>query len=535
MYGHENGLRVIWRPPGQSEEEQDEHGCLLASALYTVDIYLGGAEALCIDFPILPSNLHHDTKSIPTFLSERILVGVACSDFSIRVISVPITPSEPDEQSRQVILLAGEPVHQSVTTCLSLTFTPRQSSDVDNTNEVIEKNTPRSISSGSHKAGALANANWDLLIASASPDLSGRLMIHRIPFSNSSLDGSAIHCIPWKVHRLASPAVSLSFSSAEYPSPRHLQLLVAEEHGVVRIEDYMPQDDGSRGNRFLYPDFSFPRDQTFSKPKRILDCRWLLEGKAIVVLLTTGEWGTWDIQHVGPQSNEPTAYTSTSASRSQFAIRGWVQTKTAGPSTTFGDSKATSSKFVPLTPSTRKIRQATLFASEPKQASSLACGGISVRLSPPASSSRKDDNCVLMWYGTTFMSIPSFFTFWSTRVQGPGNHLGTSSRDEMNIISSIRFSGEACKEVSLDPCSTERRLVITAGRRLIMIESLDTQKRGRSGSPQAESTIVSPNTELLTTGELDLHAMDGVLESMANGHILKEISTETQKTLIKKI
>ncbi len=537
VYGHENGLRVVWRRPGRSEEELDEAAPAFAS-VHTVEVYLGGAEALHIDFPRLPPNLRHNTNYISTLLSERIFVGVACSDYSIRVVSLPIAPTESEESPEQVISLAGEPSHQSIPTCVSVTFTPRQLSEDANVQmghgeENAHKTTTRSPSRSSQQAIAQGNANWDLLIASASPDLSGRLLIHRVPCNKSSLDGSARCCVPWKVHRLASPAVSVSFSTAIYPSSHHLRLLVAEAQGFVRIEDYLPEANRPRRIRSLYIEFGFPSDPVSSKPRQFLDCRWLLEGKAIMVLLTTGEWGIWDIEDVGPQGTEATLQMKSSTVGSQFALSGWVQAKTAKSSTSFGDSKAITSKFAPMTPGTRKLRQATLFAAEPQQSPAPPRGGLSVIPSPPVFSSRGDDSSVLMWYGTTIICIPSFLTYWHNQVRGSGNLFGKSSKGETKFISNIRFSGEACNEVSLDPCSTELESVITAGRRLIMIESLNAQERGVSGTPQPKPNIPSTDEQLLATGDLDLLGMDRVLESMSNGQSLKGLSTERNVKWIK--
>ena len=529
VYGHENGLHAVWTRPSQSGEE-DEAVPALGLAVHSIDVHLGGSEALCIDFPRLPTNLHHDTKSIPGLLRESIIVSVACSDYSIRVISLPISPTESGQSSQQVIHLAGEPNHQSIPTCVSVTFTPyKRSEDTDvqmsDGHDFVEQITPRATSRGRRQDSAQKNADWALLIASASPDLSGRLMIHRVPFNESTLDNSPKHCIPWKLHRLVSPAVSVSFSSAVYPSPHHQQLLVAEERGVVRIENYMPENGGSRLVRSLHTDFGSLGDATSSKPRRIFDCRWILEGNAVIVLVTTGEWGVWEFENTGPRSSEDTSLTRGSVGGSHFAISGWVQAKTVQPSTSLGDQKAGTSKFAPMTPSTRKIRQAALFASEPEQSSAPPRGGISVVPSPRSWSSREDDSSVLLWHGTTIISIPSFFTYWQNQVRGSGNLFGTSSKGETKIISNIRFNGERCKEVSFDPCSSELELVITAGRSLIMIESTNPKKQRHAEIPQASPKVTSTDEQLLAEGDLDLFGMDRVLDKMSNGYDLEQVST----------
>ena len=523
VYGHENGIRAVWKRACQSREKQEVVEPFYASVVHTVDVSLGGAEALHIAFPQVPTDMNQDTKSIPKLLSERIVVAVACSDCNIRVVSLPLLPPKSQDAADQVILLSGEPSHQSLPDCVSVTFTPRPSlegADVDtnNADHTLKQITSRPVSRSSRRSSGQADMNWDLLVASHSPSLSGQLIIHRIPCNKSSLEDSTMFGAPWSVHRLASPAVSVSFSSALHPSPYHSRLLIAEAQGVVRIMKYTPKVAEGPWLASLYTDFESPSETEPPKRKSILDSRWLLGGKAIIVLLSNGEWGIWDTNNAGPQAAERALQTQNFKITSRFAVDGWVHVKAAKTTTSSMDTKSTTSKLAPMTPSTRKARQAVLFAPKRQQQQSSMRGGISVISSSNILNSRADDESVLLWHGTNIVTIPSFFTYWQNRVRGSGHLFGTGFKGEMKTINDVQLSGEALNEVSLDPGSTQLEIVAAAQRRLLIIAPPYSQKRRAPVNPHLESNLISTDEQLLAAGELDTFGMDRVLDNMSNGY-----------------
>ena len=506
--------------------------------VHTVDVSLGGAEALHIAFPQLPADMHHDTKFIPKLLSERIVIAVACSDCSIRVVSLALVSPKNEYAAEQVISLSGEPSHQSLPNCVSVTFTPRPSSEetdmeIDDADDNMKKITSRPISRSSRRSSAQADLNWDLLVASHSPDLSGRLIIHRIPCNKSGLENSAEFDIPWIVHRLASPAVSVNFSSALYPSPYHSRLLIAEAKGVVRIMEYGPKVAHGPWLASLYTDFESISDTASPKRKSILDSRWLLGGKVIIVLLSNGQWGIWDIDNAGPQPVENALQIGKSAVTSRFAMDGWVHATATKPITSLRNTKTVSSKLAPMTPSTRKTRQAALFALEPQQQQPSWRGGISVICSSGPSSNRADDESILLWYGTNIVTIPSFISHWQSQVRGSGNLFGTGSKGEIRAVSNVKFSGEACTEVSLNPNSVQPEMIVVAERRLIIIAPPHAQKRRSTGALHVEPNPISQDKELLAAGELDLLGMDRVLDNMSNGHIMRDNAVARKLNMVK--
>ena len=525
VYGHENGIRVVWRDASQHQEKQDDTDPFYTSLLHTYDIPLGGTEALQIAFPQISADVHHDTRSIPKLLTERLVIAVACSDCNIRVICLPLKAPESQDPAEQILTLCGNPGHQNlpIPNSVSVTFTPRPSTEdtdieMGDGEDTMKQIGSRSASSTSRRSSASADINWDLLVASHSPDLSGRLIIHRIPCNKYRLDDSAEFSIPWSTHRLQSPAVSIIFSSALYPSPHHSRLLIAEAQGLVRIMECLPKATNGPWLASIYVDFENPTDSAMPKRKPILDSSWLLGGRAIIVLLSDGEWGVWDIENAGPRPAEAASQALKRTNMSQFAIDGWVHTNVAKSTTTLKNPKVTTSKLAPMTPSTRKSRQAALFVSELQQQQSPSRGGISVIPASSASSSRADDDTVLMWHGTNIITIPSFFTHWQNKLRGSGNLFGAGAKGEIKTINNVQFNGEACNEVSLNPGSTQPEIVVAAEHRLIIIAPPHMPKRQSSATYLIEPVSSLIDKQLLAAGELDINGMDRLLDSMSKGH-----------------
>ena len=549
VYGHENGIRVIWRGGNGAKKCQREVEPLYASVNSTLDVALGGSEALHIAFPHLPTDVHHNTKSLPDLFSEKLVVAVACSDCSIRVVTLPLTPPKSEGKQaisnarvEQVLTLTGSAGHQSLPNCVSLTYTSPRSfededvdmEDRDETTRQLEypSKTSQPVSRRSSHSNAQDERSWDLLVASHSRDLSGRLLIHRIPISGAALDDSAEAAVPLSTHRLASPAVSVCFSSALHPSPYHSRLLIAEARGVVRIMDVMPKPGSFKGPSLasFYTEFKSSSDGALPRRKPIMDARWLLGGRAVIVLLSNSEWGVWDFENAGPRPAEAVLEARKATNPSQFAFDGRVETKTSNLTGCLNNSKATNetkTKLAPMTPSTRKTRQTMLFAGPEQEQQGPARGGISIIPASSNSSGRADDESVLLWHGTNIVTVPSFFTHWQNRVRGSGNLFGSGAKGEIRSISNVRFSGESCNEVSLNPTGS-LEIVVTAEHRLILIALPHTEKRGAAPATKAQDLSVSTDETLFVAGELDILGMDRVLDGMSNGHrILDVTSTKT--------
>ncbi len=147
MYGHEQGLRILWRdgkrfkkfqkpqeqksePNGTSnneimvpdldddqqatkpaepymdnpvfEEEEEEYDASkpFNPIIQELDLPIG-VEVLHLSFPHLPLEPQHTTsETLPKLLSTNIILATACSDTSIRIFSVPIMPPSPQNKAR---------------------------------------------------------------------------------------------------------------------------------------------------------------------------------------------------------------------------------------------------------------------------------------------------------------------------------------------------------------------------------------------------------------------------------------------------
>ena len=625
VYGHEQGLRVIWKggkpfkhrvsadkkskpnganrdaitimdsddeapekseqPPHQDNPAFDEeHGEFDASEPYepviqALDLPLG-VEVLQLAFPHLPADAHRSgIESLPVLFSRKLVVAVACSDFSIRVILIPLLPPSPQSKSRlelrgtasclsagksmygeQMIVLSGGTTHRSIPKGVSITVT---SNPVEYPEEIYMdeddasrkrldlRNNNSKLASHSRSRSRLEDHQWDLLIASHSADLSGLLLIHRIPVKAGEAGLSSELHIPWRTQYLTSPTVSVHFNSALYPAPRHSQLLIAEARGVVKILDCLPQSRAAEGawRLSLHTDFETLPDTT-SRRKPILDARWVLGGKAILVLLAHGKWGIWDLENAGPKPIDgANPLRSVSAeSWTHFTLESWVGNSLKSGKLLQSSSVRTEnrSKLAPMTPGTRKIRQQALFTEPPPQPDGPVRGGLSVSPVPYASNSRADDEAVLIWHGNSIAVIPSLFIHWQNKARRSGNLFGSGAKGEPKMINNIQLGGELCKEASLIPSrhrppstkddATHPEVLVTGGHRLAIVTSAIAEPQLPFSPP---SPLLSSTTDqqLLVRGDLDVDGMDRILSSMSNSQTTptqkpQSVSTKVNKLLM---
>lgn len=372
--------------------------------------------------------------------------------------------------------------------------------------------------------------SWDLLIASHSADLSGLLLIHRLPLLAEGTSISMDAHFPWRVQHLATPAISVEFSSALYPAPRHSQLLVAEAKGNVRILDCLPRS-GARQSLWrvsLYTDYENLPNKILRR-KHILDARWVLAGKAILVLLADGNWGVWDIENSGPKpiDTATTPLNPLVECVTGFSVGGWIG-NTFTAKTYFKSSSSRNenkSKFAPMTPSTRKVREDALFTDTIAQSDWHIRGGLSVSPVLDTSNSRADDEAVLLWHGRNVIFLPSLFMHWQSKARGSGNLFGSGAKGAPKIINNIHLGGELCTEVSLLPPyhqhtgpglgeASQPEILVTGEHRLIIVT--DSISIEQPVPPQPIPSSI--DQQLLIRGELDVNGMDRILAGISNRH-----------------
>ncbi|SLM36564.1 conserved hypothetical protein [Lasallia pustulata] len=611
LYGYEHGLRILWRggrplkkalkkkeekpkangisndvvmiidsddeqPPSRPaqpyqdepefEDEEDEYDSTepYQTIVQTLDLLLG-TEVLHMAVPQLPPDLDPTTGSVPSILSQKVVIAAACSDCSIRLITLPLCPPSPASKARselrnnvslgnagngmwgdKMVVIPSNIGHQSIPCSVSITFSPQDTGDavmddseVEGEPEARARSTLRAPSRGRSRSRSqqAGNGEWDLLVASHSSELSGVLLIYRLPISvdrHGSSTLSAEHIVPWRTKHLPSPAASISFSSSLYPSKRHMRLLVAETRGAVRVYEPLATPSASDGEWqvSLYPGFE---NSLIGVPKRksIIDSRWVLGGKAIIVLLTDGEWGIWDPENAGPKAKDQLGQSrsSSKSSPTDFAIGDWMELATAStlPKSSSGktDSK---SRLAPMTPHTRKVRQEALFSGSTSLSSTLAVqGGITII---PAgghfSNRRADDETILLWYGGNIITIPSLITHWQDKVTGSGNLFGTGAMGQVKEISNVNLGGELRNGVTIIPRHLGKRdtataaadplpdIIVTGETRLLIIAAPLPEPKQTNTFAQAEQPAAA-DQRLLARGELDVGGMERILASMANG------------------
>ena len=599
VYGHEQGLRLVWRggrpfkedqelPQGKqmsngasqdvvviedsSDEEAKQDTPFVDTPIFqddeaeynptepfepliqVVDLSMG-VEVLGLSFPRLPADLY--TSSLPPLLKEKLLIAAACSDGCIRVICASLAPPSPRSKAEarrkvpnltagsgsfgeQITTLSSGTTHQSIPQGVSIAMTARSPEDSDDVDMEDEDDTAKRLPSSSrHTSRSRSHSRlgkdqiWDLLVASHSADLSGLLLIHRIPLAAEGASISTEMHIPWRKQYLSSPAVSVEFSSALYPSSRHSQLLVAEAKGSVRLYDCLPRSQATQGSWIVSLHTEFEASQNLIPKRRsILDAKWILGGKGIMVLQADGQWGIWNHEGRGPTSadNRFSGFPTT------FALNGWVASSLK-PKPLLKSSSTKSeprSKLAPMTPGTRKMKQEALFTGPPPVSDGPTHGGISVVPIRDSTSNQPDDESILIWHGTTAIVIPSIFTHWQNKLRGSGNLFGIGAKGEPKTISNIHLGGESINEINLLPPrqltnpsknekdSAQPAVLVTGEKRLVFIapplQPLEAPATAAAAAASPPSFSRTSDQQMLAKGELDVNGMDRILAGMSNGH-----------------
>ena len=522
--------------------------------IQTLDLSLD-AQVLHLSFLQLPTHLGQSIiGSCPPILFEKMVVAVACSDCSVRVLTVPLTP--PSSGSRPKIELQEQVLGASA------------GQDSDHAQMVVfssnsgHRNYPRGISmtlaarsaTRIRRVDGLENeeSSWDLLIASHSADMSGLLLIHRISIlpDGSGLDTEGSGSIePWRKQSLASPAKAISFNTSIYPAPRHSQLLVAEGKGPVRIFDCFSKAGAGHGSWLisLYPPWG-GLSTNACRRKGLLTAQWVLGGKAIAVLLDDGGWGIWEIEDSGPETKElnhgrqalfyPSGSTPSSLpgmSFFNFSIGGWIGNSSVGKEASKSSSVEIRSQLAPMTPATRKIRQESLFTGPAIKSSSPARGGIVVCSAVDNLKSRKDDETLLLWHGNSITKIPSLLTYWQSKVRGSGNLFGNGVQGQPTELNNIHLGGELRSDVSLIPAiqgaeintkaGGQNSILIAGEHRITIITPPLLEPPPPKAPVKSRPEVRSPTADqaMLDKGKLDVEGIDTILASMSNGHQSNEV------------
>lgn len=570
IYGHEKGVKIIWRggrpfkppvespttskksngadnavvlldsddepPPTQGfqdtpefedEEEEIDPSRPYPDTLQVLDLYLG-TDVLHV--ALLPSSILGGPKWHGlAVLKQKIVFTAACADNLVRLITVPLTPPSPASKARSdlrsnftqanagngswgetVRLLGG---HQKTSDGVTMTL-EFASGDADD-------GKTDSTLSGAH-----------IIIASHSREVAGLLHLYRVPISSASS-----HFEPFQTIYLPSPAKSISFNPS-LSKQRSSHLLVADTVGACRIYDFRllirnaGSEDPATENTVeqgtwllsLYPGFqSSKEDISVSQNagahsgfgrKTIVDAKWVSGGKAIIVLLNDGEWGVWDIEGVGPGTSQGLLGRRSikGGSISEFSLTGLIDgtAKARGS----GPSQAAGSKFVPMTPGTRK-------ATEPfggKIVSGPIRGQISVVELPTNSPTNAAEDSIVFWFGDSFTIIPSLAKYWATnaRKSTASNPFSGTPGSRATKLEGIDLQGELCS--GIDQIVRGDSSTVLPSDVLILGEHRFTILTTRQANPQFQATgqlaLVQKEP---SAGELDVVGIDEALFRMENG------------------
>lgn len=576
-YGHDSGLRLVWRgglplksagaqrpahlkangatsddpmttdlddddPPSGSKQphqstaefkdENEEYDPLhpYEPVIQTLDLPFG-TKVLHLSFLHLSTELQQSSLgSLPKVLLDKMVVAVACSDCSIRVLTIPLTPPSDGTISgipigrglygEQMVVLSVDSGHRSLARGISMTLVPTSA-----------------IGTETVDGSDYQENSWDLLVASHSAHISGLLLIHRIPLL---ADGSAFEedpgsSQPWQIQHLASPAITISFNPSPYPSLRHSQLLISNTKGAVSIYDCLSYPKTGRGSWLisLHPG-SNASNTDAPQRKEILTALWVLGGKAVAVLLFDGEWGIWDLEDGAPKIKKGIDgwQGPVGVSLAGFTISGWIADHTPPRETskTFQSTEARP-QLAPMTPATRKVRQETLFAGPVNKAGNPTRGGMSVCSASDGLDYRKDDETLLLWLGNAVVVIPSLLTHWQNRMKGSGNLFGSGAQGQPNQLNNVHLKGEVRNDVSLitpQPLGRTRRpskqsnILVTGERRIVIVGPplLECQPLDDTIKPKPRARSTAADQVMLARGELDVEDIDRALARMSNGHQL---------------
>lgn len=502
------------------DEEEEDATRPYATILQTLDLNFATG---VLHLAVLPTALLKaeglSYRSLDS-LKDKIIFAAACTDNSIRLVILPLTPPSPASKDRAdfrsdpssanagggkwgetMITLGG---HQKPANTLSITL--------EYQSNAVDKSEPQFI------------------VASHSTEISGRLLLFRTAMKATR------HAIdPFQSVLLSSPAQSISFNTG-LGKEQSSHLLVADSMGVCRIYDHRllirssdePTDAPlvERGTWLLSLYAGFHSNKSDSHPqttgihagfgrKSIIDAQWVSGGRAIIALLEDGEWAIWDIEGVGPEAPKGLLgrHGLQGGSKSEYSLTGYIdgapKTKLSGP------PQITASKFAPMTPGTRK-------STEPfstKSTGRLVLGRISVLDIASTSAIGVAEESVLMWYGENFLVIPHLAKYWAANARksgGTGNLFGGPANSRITKLEGVNLQGERCSGVEQLPrtaASSHSEFIILGEHRYIIVAT------GKPAKTPAATISGRPalTEDDKTGGELDVVGIEQALSRMENG------------------
>ncbi|KAI5922004.1 hypothetical protein F4810DRAFT_310903 [Camillea tinctor] len=503
IYGHENGVTIIWRggrqfkpesfedaaqgsrgkqngKPSQdavmivdSDDEDDagtgtfvdkpqfedtlEDDAPYPEITQTLDLEFGTAVLNIATLPLSPCLPEDATWGGFDILKEKIVFAASCATREAFLITLPLVPPSPLSKARpdlQESLLAAKAGNGKWGE--TMTLLAGQEKPSDGLAMTLIRPKPADRSRSTERSRSASRVLPRVVVAAHSREASGTLRLWDVPLDDASQSGQQI--LPFQTEFLPKPLTSISFN------PTHAtQLLCNASPNAVRIYDYatasMPPDDLSEGPFpsqgswliSLYPPFS--RLSTSRKP--ILGAAWIAHGRAILVLLGDGQWGIWDIDGVSPQGPALLAKSGSGIrgdALTEFNVSGYVEGTSPLRNPVSQRAPVNNAEFVPLTPHSR--RDALTIVGGPERLASVK-GGITV--TPLlASTTTTADESVTLWIGGAehVFVIPGVLKFWDAQIRkgaGGGVNLFSGAQPTRMVRLSdlvVGLMGERCTGVN---------------------------------------------------------------------------------------
>lgn len=506
------------KPEFEEEQEELDPSRPYPSILQELDLHFGTD---VLHLTVLPDPvLKADGPSWRGLesLKQKIVFTAACTDNSLRLVTVPLTPPSPKSKTRPELRsdftreMAGTGTWSE--TVVLLNGHQKPSDGVSMTLEFVNE----------QKSQGSPPAETGIVVASHSREVTGRLLLFR-----ATLKPAEKALEPFQSVYLPSPAKSISFNPT-LSKQNASHLLVADSIGVCRIYDYKvstkftedPDSPATEGTWLLslYTGFQNMKNDLQASPlgthagfgrKTIIDAQWVSAGRAVVVLLSDGEWAIWDIEGVGPGASQSLLGRQgvKGGSRSEYSLTGYIdavpKSRTSGP-------PQITTRFAPMTPGTRK-------STEPfgSRGSNIAMRGqISVVEVPSSSPTSPAEESVLFWLGETFTIIPNLAKYWAanaSKKSGAGSIFTGTSGTRSIKLDSVELQGERCSAVAQIVKSSGQHsdIVIIAEHRFVVL-SMGKQVRQQS---EGRMVLVEKGTN---GGELDVVGIEQALARMENGN-----------------
>jgi hypothetical protein len=529
----------------EHEEEELDPAQPYPSVVQQIRLPLN-TDVLHIAVPALapPSDLQPADTTPPIF-GRKIVFAIACADYSVRVVSLPLNPP-PDavkapsssgklsfgEEITSIPIYAG---HQDIPRGVSVTWTSQSElnqkepsddeMDVDgDATAAPARRSPRKKQARSRSIAGEATG-FELLVASHTDELGGLLNIWRFTLTEASVKISN-PVSPYHTITLHRPATRVVFNKAQYPKSRHSQLLITDKSGTARIFDPFAARDqragvkpSKRGAFIASFKTGFENTKTTAPPilatrKAIVDATWVSDGHHVLALLADGEWGVWDVNRSGP---------SPPADPYAFSLRGFVgisDNERASDDPSSPKARTGRNSLAPMTPNTRQKKVETLFHSSLSNSPIPPRGGISVA-SSSASQGEQVEDSVVMWYGAEVHRIPDLAKFWARTVTGSkGNSLPGPGLLHLQDLSMLGEAITSVGQFRKETRTTVPRDILIAGEHRLVIATT-TPKEVREGlsansarERAEEEDAKKADNALLIRGELDLGGMDRLLGDM---------------------